>query len=86
MAFKNKVQSLIDVGWLTFQKDGPNVRTNPLASHGGSAVNAVFSKLFFSPFLKKLKPLYLTFKDKVIYSNVQIIKQVPNDIMHEKQR
>ena len=46
----------------------------------------IFSKLFFSPFLKKLKPLYLTFKDKLIYSNVLIIKKVPHDAMHEKQR
>ena len=28
-------------GWVTFQEDGPNVKTNPLASHGGPAVNAV---------------------------------------------
>ena len=41
MAFKHKVQSLIDVGWLTFQKDSPNIRTNPLASHRGSMVNMV---------------------------------------------
>jgi len=41
VAFKNKVQSLIDTGWLTFQEDNPNVRTNPFASHGGSAVNTV---------------------------------------------
>ena len=46
----------------------------------------MFSKLFFSPFLNKLKPLYLTFKDKLIYSTVQIVKQVPYDIMHDKQR
>jgi len=41
VAFKHKVQSLIDAGWLTFQEDNPNVRTNPLASHGGLGVNAV---------------------------------------------
>ena len=41
VAFKHKVQSLIDVGWLTFQEDSPNVRTNPLANHGSSAVNVV---------------------------------------------
>ena len=41
MVFKHKVQSLIDTGWLTFQGDSPNVRTNPLTSHGGSMVNAV---------------------------------------------
>ena len=41
MAFKHKVQSLIDAEWMTFQEDSPNVRTNPLANHGGSAVNAM---------------------------------------------
>jgi len=41
VAFKHKVQSLIDERWLTFQEDSPNVKTNPLAIHGGSAVNAV---------------------------------------------
>ena len=41
VAFKHKVQSLIDTRWLTFQEDNPNVRTNPFASHGGSAVNTV---------------------------------------------
>jgi len=41
MALKRKVQSLIEVGWLTFQEDGPNVKTNPLANHGGGAVNAI---------------------------------------------
>ena len=41
MAFKHKVQSLIDAGWLTFQEGSLNVRTNPLVSHGGSAVNAM---------------------------------------------
>ena len=41
MALKHKVQSLIEAGWLTFQEDGPNVKTNPLANHRGSAMNAV---------------------------------------------
>ena len=41
MAFKHKVQRLIDAGWLMFQEDSPNVRTNPLANLGGSMVNAV---------------------------------------------
>ncbi|KAH1238742.1 hypothetical protein GmHk_08G023351 [Glycine max] len=41
MAFKCKVQSLIEAGWLTFQEDRPNVKTNPLSNHGGGAVNAV---------------------------------------------
>ena len=41
VAFKHKVQSLIDVGWLTFQEDSPNVRINPFANHGSLAVNAM---------------------------------------------
>ncbi|KAH1213849.1 hypothetical protein GmHk_14G041726 [Glycine max] len=41
VSFKHKVQILIDVGWLTFQEDSPNVRTNPLSNHGSSTVNAV---------------------------------------------
>jgi len=43
LAFKYKVQHLIDAGWLTFQEDQPNVKTNPLANHGGGAVNVVES-------------------------------------------
>ncbi|KAH1213641.1 hypothetical protein GmHk_14G041561 [Glycine max] len=43
LALKYKVQHLIDVGWLTFQEDRPNVKTNPLANHGGGAVNAIES-------------------------------------------
>ncbi|KAL5193628.1 hypothetical protein HKD37_20G055821 [Glycine soja] len=39
--FKYKVQHLISVGWLAFQEEGPNVKTNPLASHRGASVNAV---------------------------------------------
>ena len=29
--FKYKVQHLISAGWLSFQEEGPNVKTNPLA-------------------------------------------------------
>ncbi|KAH1189624.1 hypothetical protein GmHk_20G057357 [Glycine max] len=43
LALKYKVQHLMDAGWLTFQEDWPNVRTNLLANHGGGAVNAVES-------------------------------------------
>ncbi|KAL5128283.1 hypothetical protein HKD37_14G040551 [Glycine soja] len=39
--FKYKVKHLISVGWLAFQEEGPNVKTNPLASHGGASVNVV---------------------------------------------
>ena len=41
VALKHKVQSLIDARWLTFQEDSLNVRTNPLANHGGLTVNIV---------------------------------------------
>ena len=41
VALKHKGKSLIDAGWLTFQEDGSNVKTNPLANHGGLAVNAI---------------------------------------------
>ncbi|KAH1209980.1 hypothetical protein GmHk_15G044373 [Glycine max] len=43
LALKYKVQHLIDAGWLTFQEDRPNLKTNPLANHGGEAVNAIES-------------------------------------------
>ncbi|KAH1262043.1 hypothetical protein GmHk_02G004756 [Glycine max] len=43
LAFKHKVQHLIDAGWLTFQEDRPDVKTNPLANHGRGAVNVVES-------------------------------------------
>ncbi|KAH1249333.1 hypothetical protein GmHk_05G012709 [Glycine max] len=43
LALKYKVQHLMDAGWLTFQEDWPNVRTNPLANDGGGAINAVES-------------------------------------------
>ena len=41
------------------------------------------SKFYFSPFLKNLKPLYLSFKNKLIYPNVMIMKQVPHDILQK---
>ncbi|KAL5177480.1 hypothetical protein HKD37_08G023238 [Glycine soja] len=43
LALKYKVQHLIDARWLTFQEDRPYVKTNPLANHGGGAVNAIES-------------------------------------------
>ncbi|XP_025981721.1 uncharacterized protein [Glycine max] len=41
VSLEHKVQSLIDAGWLIFQEDGLNVKTNPLANHGGPVVNAI---------------------------------------------
>jgi len=43
LAFKRKVQSLIEAGWLTCQEDQPNLKTNPLANHGRGVVNVVES-------------------------------------------
>jgi len=42
------------------------------------------SKFYFNPFLKNLKPLYLSFKNKLIYPDVMIMKQVPHYTMHKK--
>ncbi|KAH1265599.1 hypothetical protein GmHk_01G001273 [Glycine max] len=41
LPFKYKVQHLINAGWLSFQEEGPNVKTNPLASHGGASVSTI---------------------------------------------
>ncbi|KAL5184559.1 hypothetical protein HKD37_17G048253 [Glycine soja] len=41
LPFKYKVQHLVNTGWLSFQEEGPNVKTNPLASHGGASVNTI---------------------------------------------
>jgi len=43
-AFKFKVQSLIDSGWLTFQENKPNVEKNPLLGHARPSINAVISE------------------------------------------
>ncbi|XP_014503397.1 uncharacterized protein LOC106763751 [Vigna radiata var. radiata] len=41
LAFKHKVQSLIDSGWLKFQEDKPSIEANPLSGHGGTSTNAI---------------------------------------------
>ncbi|MCI26159.1 hypothetical protein A2U01_0047354 [Trifolium medium] len=41
MAFKVKVQELIDAKWLPFKEDGPNVKSNPLPGYGEAPVNAI---------------------------------------------
>ncbi|KAL5194181.1 hypothetical protein HKD37_20G056302 [Glycine soja] len=41
LPLKYKVQHLINAGWLSFQEEGPNIKTNPLASHGGASINAI---------------------------------------------
>jgi len=67
LALIYKVQHLIDVEWLTFQEDRPNMKTNPLANHGGGAVNAVESS---RP--RKSKPLKdVTTPRRFIYEALQ---------------
>ncbi|XP_052727606.1 uncharacterized protein LOC128193339 [Vigna angularis] len=41
MAFKHKVQALIDAGWLKFQEDKPSIEDNPLSGHGSTLTNAI---------------------------------------------
>ncbi|XP_052732430.1 uncharacterized protein LOC128196229 [Vigna angularis] len=41
LAFKHKVQTLIDSGWLKFQEDKPSIEANPLSGHGSASTNAV---------------------------------------------
>lgn len=43
-ALKYKVQDLINQEILSFSEEKPNVKTNPLPNHGGSAVNAVIKE------------------------------------------
>ncbi|RDY12556.1 hypothetical protein CR513_02624, partial [Mucuna pruriens] len=40
-SFKHKVQDLINVGWLGFEENEPNVSTNPLPAHGGQSINTL---------------------------------------------
>jgi len=41
LSFKHKVQALIDLGWLKFQEDKPNIEVNPLFRHGNAPINAI---------------------------------------------
>ena len=43
-AFKFKVQSLIDSGWLTFQEDKPSIENNPLSGHASTSTNAIMDE------------------------------------------
>ncbi|RDY12195.1 hypothetical protein CR513_03054, partial [Mucuna pruriens] len=38
---KHKVQDVIDGGWLNFKEHRPNVKSNPLPTHGGVSINAI---------------------------------------------
>jgi len=46
-AFKFKVQSLIDSGWLTFQEDKPSIENNPLSRHASTSTNAIMDEKGF---------------------------------------
>ncbi|XP_014506315.1 uncharacterized protein LOC106766070 [Vigna radiata var. radiata] len=41
LAFKYKVRTLIDSGWLKFQEDKPSIEANPLSGHGSASTNAI---------------------------------------------
>jgi len=43
-ALKFKVQSLLDLGWLTFQEQKPSVDKNPLSGHANGTVNVVMGE------------------------------------------
>ena len=43
-------------------------------------------EFYFSPFIKNLKPLYVSLKNKLIYPNVMIMKQDPRYAMHRKEQ
>jgi len=73
LALKNKVQSLIEARWLTFQEDGPNIKANPLANHGGGAVNAIEVSRSHKP--KLLKDV--TTSRRFIYEALQKAGVIP---------
>ncbi|XP_028220332.1 uncharacterized protein LOC114401964 [Glycine soja] len=73
LALKSKVQSLIEAGWFTFQEDGPNIKTNPLANHGGGAVNAIEVSRSHRP--KLLKDV--TTPRRFIYKALQKAGMIP---------
>ncbi|XP_028186859.1 uncharacterized protein LOC114373569 [Glycine soja] len=72
-ALKSKIQSLIEAWWLTFQEDGPNIKTNPLANHGGGAVNAIeVSRLHWPKLLEDVKT-----PRRFIYKALQKVGMIP---------
>ncbi|XP_006582598.1 uncharacterized protein [Glycine max] len=73
LALKSKVQSLIEAGWLTFQEDGPNIKTNSLANQGGGAVNAIEVSRSHGP--KLLKDV--TTSRRFIYKALQKAGMIP---------
>ncbi|KAL5177332.1 hypothetical protein HKD37_08G023122 [Glycine soja] len=73
LALKSKVQGLIEAGWLTFQEDGPNIKTNPLANHGGGVVNAIKVSRSHGP--KLLKDV--TTSRRFIYKTIQKADMIP---------
>ncbi|RDY11708.1 hypothetical protein CR513_03590, partial [Mucuna pruriens] len=49
-ALKHKVQDLIDIGWLHFKEDGPNINNNPLQEHRHVPVAAMVKFLLLPAF------------------------------------
>jgi len=41
LSFKHKVQALIDLGWLKFQEDKPNIEANPFSRYGNASINTI---------------------------------------------
>jgi len=66
---------LIEAGWLTFREDGPNIKTNSLANHGGGAVNAIEVSRSHEP--KHLKDV--TTSRRFIYEALQKEGVIPHD-------
>ncbi|RDX75198.1 hypothetical protein CR513_44952, partial [Mucuna pruriens] len=43
---KHKVKELIDIGWLSFKENGPNIESNLLLRHEGLSVNAIIATIW----------------------------------------
>ena len=65
---------MIEAGWLTFQEDVPNIKTNPLANHGGGAVNAIEVSRSHGPKILKDITTSITF----IYKALQKAGVIPH--------
>ena len=64
---------MIEVEWLTFQEDGPNIKTNPLANQGRGAFNAIEASSSRGP--KPLKDV--TTSRRFIYEALQKSGMIP---------
>ena len=64
---------MIEAGWLTFQEDGPNVKTNLFANHEGSAMNAIEACSLQRP--KHLKDIITS--RRFIFEALQDVGMIP---------